>query len=288
MPKLRRYGDNEFGTLASCTPADKLSSGQLQECVNVSRESPGALIPTCQDAAMTGISMQSEPLGMACIRLNYDGHDHLIYWQDYAINEYDLTDAADTTLGDAAAAGPVRHRFVSDEKQVYILNGVENWAWDGQDFRDHGPLGNGIWNAVTDPSAYPVIRVRNNDLVVSAATQDAACEITTSEAHKLATDDTVTFASMPTGWTALNGNNYAVTVTAPTKFTIAVNTSRYTPAYSGLAGRAAPNPLTLVGNYKYALAYRVTLTNGTYLESSLYECFVEDSDSAAIEDSIPA
>ena len=68
---------------------------------------------------------------------------------------------------------------------------------------------------------------------VSAATSANPIEITTAANHGWSSGYTVTFATMPGSFAVLNGNNYAVTVTAVNKFTIPVDGSLFAAYTSG-------------------------------------------------------
>jgi hypothetical protein len=69
---------------------------------------------------------------------------------------------------------------------------------------------------------------------VSGATSANPIEITMTAAHGWSSGNTVTFASLPgTFGTNLNGNNYVITVTTTTKFTIAVDGTAYAAYTSG-------------------------------------------------------
>ena len=72
---------------------------------------------------------------------------------------------------------------------------------------------------------------------IASATSANPIAFTTSAAHGWTTGDTVTLAALPGDFgTNLNGNDYVVTVTGPSAFTIAVDGSGYTAYTSGGTG----------------------------------------------------
>jgi hypothetical protein len=74
--------------------------------------------------------------------------------------------------------------------------------------------------------------VSGSSATVSAASLANPTSITTSANHGWSTGNTVTFATMTGGFTALNGNNYVITVTSVTTFTIPVDATAF-GAYAG-------------------------------------------------------
>lgn len=78
-----------------------------------------------------------------------------------------------------------------------------------------------------------VTPVSANTANISGATSANPIEFTTSAAHGWSTGDTVLFAALPGSFAALNGTTQAITVTAPTKFTVAVDGSAFAAYTSG-------------------------------------------------------
>jgi hypothetical protein len=68
---------------------------------------------------------------------------------------------------------------------------------------------------------------------ITAASIANPAEFTTGAEHELANGDEVEFDGMPGDWAPLNTGPWVVTVTAPTKFTVTINSTAFAAYTSG-------------------------------------------------------
>jgi hypothetical protein len=71
------------------------------------------------------------------------------------------------------------------------------------------------------------------DVTGATATDDTSITITTSGSHQFGGNRPVTFADMPGGWSALNGNTYTTTAASGSTFSVAVDGSGFGTYTSG-------------------------------------------------------
>ncbi len=77
--------------------------------------------------------------------------------------------------------------------------------------------------------------------LITNATQDTECELSTNIGHLLSTGDSVYLNTFTGDWAALNGNRYVITKTQSNKYTIPVDTTLFA-AYSANGGNQKTLP----------------------------------------------
>lgn len=133
-----------------------------------------------------------------------------------AWNRAKLTDTLSMARKDGAEARKVvnTYRHPAADGVVsglnYSMRCFGNWSPDGKLV---------VWNSNFGCDPKPS--------VLTAATNAATVQFTSSAAHGLQTGDEVLFDFMPSGWTSIAYRKYVVTVTGATTFTIAVNSSGF-------------------------------------------------------------
>jgi len=259
MGKKKKFGTHAIGGLNTKLVPHELDDHELQECTNASFDEVGAASPLGEDEDLYSGSGYAGTQINALLRA---GTEHLYWISDTDIYE----DDAIIGLG-ASVARPI----LSDGENIYFLDGANSQVYDGTSMRDYGPF---VPAVTTNTRVIKYEASGTLGAAMSAATQAAECQITTSVAHGLTTGEYVTIHSV-SGMTELNGNIYLAEFVDATNFKIKdEDTEEYIDstgfgAYTS-GGYAIQNPCRISGDYRYAVQYVLTI-NGTEYPGQMIE-----------------
>jgi hypothetical protein len=259
MKRRKTFGTKYFGGLNVKDSPSIREDGDLQVCTNVARVVNGEISPAKEPEFMYDSPIDDQGLGYGMCSVVTDGTVKVMR----ATGNYIYSD--ETRIGNSG--GETKHRFISDGRRTYVLNGIKNMVWDGYGYRYHGPMQ--IVDTITEQDCqfyFPYISESAVTVTgsITSIVKSAPCVIVDSS-HGLNTGDRIYITGV-VGMTEINGLNFTVTKLADNYFSLdGVDSTDFTDYDSG--GTWSLNRCPNTGTYKYIVTYEITTSSGQVIES---------------------